>query len=158
MENNTIFFDGFQSPLGNGYEIWFKDHSDQEYSSSEQYMMAKKAELFKDFEIKKQILKSTDPNEQKLLGREIKNFDQNIWSAVSEIIVEQGLQYKFSQNYHILKYLKDTTPLHLAYLGLDKIWGIGLTIDEINENPEIEWPGKNLLGNILMKYRSSLKF
>lgn len=155
-KNNTIFFDGFQSCFGNGYEIWFRDNEGTEYSSSEQYMMAKKAELFKDEVIKNQILAEHSPDKQKLLGRQIKNFDQAVWNENAEKIVLQAITYKFRQNYNIYRNLLACKDSEFAYLGPDKIWGIGLTIEEVNENPDItEWPGENKLGKILTRFKDA---
>ena len=49
------------------------------YWCTEQYMMAKKAELFGDFEIQEEIMKSLSQKEIKGLGRQIRNFNDDIW-------------------------------------------------------------------------------
>ena len=50
-----------------------------EYSSTEQYMMAKKAELFGDHDIWQEILNTDSPYEIKKLGRKVRNFNDNTW-------------------------------------------------------------------------------
>ncbi|MDR0481130.1 MAG: 4Fe-4S binding protein, partial [Gallionellaceae bacterium] len=42
---------------------------------AEQYMMAKKAELFNDAEIQSEIMAAFDPRDMKILGRKVRNFD-----------------------------------------------------------------------------------
>ena len=49
------------------------------YNCCEQYMMYKKAQLFSDFELAKQILKEKNPSNQQKLGRQIRGFNQQIW-------------------------------------------------------------------------------
>ena len=49
------------------------------YTSAEQYMMAEKARLFGDEEIRTEILSISDPRTCKALGRKVKNFDKAVW-------------------------------------------------------------------------------
>ena len=46
--------------------------------------------LFKDQETAQQILQSDDPREQKQLGREVKNFKEEVWSKHCQGIVTKG--------------------------------------------------------------------
>ena len=48
------------------------------YTSAEQYMMAEKAKLFGDEEIRAKILSTSDPRKCKALGRKVKNFDRTV--------------------------------------------------------------------------------
>ncbi len=48
------------------------------YLCMEQYMMAAKAELFGDKEIREQILKCSDQKQIKALGRKVRGFDQKV--------------------------------------------------------------------------------
>lgn len=57
------------------------------YNCAEQYMMAGKARVFNDEETLGKILSASDPKIIKALGREVKNFDTDKWSAVSKDIV-----------------------------------------------------------------------
>lgn len=49
------------------------------YCCMEQFMMANKAELFEDTEIRRQILQCRDPKRMKALGRKVKNFEEAVW-------------------------------------------------------------------------------
>jgi ribA/ribD-fused uncharacterized protein len=71
------------------------DDSSVVYRTAEQYMMHQKAILFSDHEVAAQILKTTAPKEQKALGRQVRNFDQEVWLANRERIVADGSYFKF---------------------------------------------------------------
>ena len=48
------------------------------YLCMEQYMMAGKAALFSDQEIRKEILACSDPKQIKALGRKVRGFEQKV--------------------------------------------------------------------------------
>ena len=129
----------------------------KEYQYAEQFMMAKKAELFNDTEILYQIMTSSNPQTIKKLGREVKHFDPAVWNEKKFEIVVQGNLAKFSQNPELHDFILSTGSKILVEASpYDKIWGIGM-----NENsqdvifPE-RWKGQNLLGFALMKVRAIL--
>ena len=61
------------------------------FSSMEQYMMYNKAMVFSDKEIAKQILETDDVSLIKDLDRKVKNYNDNHWNGVRQIIVYEGL-------------------------------------------------------------------
>jgi len=129
-----------------------------EYKSAEHFMMAKKAELFEDFEIMNQIIKANSPADVKKLGREVKNYNDAIWLENRYEIVKTGNFYKFSQNPELQKFLSSTGEKVLVEASpVDAIWGIGLASDHKNANNPKEWKGLNLLGFALMEVRDELK-
>ena len=73
------------------------------FSSAEQYMMFQKAILFNDNDAAEKIMSTTDPKQQKAIGRLIKNYDDSIWINNRENIVYIGNKAKFSQNPNFLK-------------------------------------------------------
>ena len=93
-----------ESCLGQWYPSPFKVN-DIEYACAEQFMMASKAELFKDSETREKIMHCTNPFEMKKLGREIKNFNSEVWDSHKEKIVFAGNMNKFSQNLDLKSYL-----------------------------------------------------
>jgi len=129
----------------------------EKYNSAEQYMMAEKAKLFGDDEIRKQILKSKHPKQVKSLGRMVRGFKEEIWSENCFDIVKRGNMAKFSQNKELFEFLANTKQRILVEASpVDKIWGIGIGKDTDNiENP-LTWKGKNLLGFALMEVRDEL--
>ena len=61
-------------------------------------MMYQKASCFHDEEIANKILHTDNVARIKQMGRAVKNYNDNYWSGVRQIIVYKGLQAKFSQN------------------------------------------------------------
>lgn len=127
------------------------------YKCAEQYMMCEKARLFKDEEALDRILQAYHPNQMRLIGRQVKNFDSKVWDEKKVQIVKIANLAKFSQNPKLKKYLINTKNKILVKNVLhDKVWGIGLTKDSaLRENP-LNWNGENLLGFILMDIREIL--
>lgn len=123
----------------------------------EQYMMFRKALAFNDMEIASKIMNTAKPSEQKTLGREVKNFNQEQWDAVKEKIVYEGLHEKFTQDSDLADYLLGTGDEEIVEANPeDNIWGIGLDEENALKTPESEW-GQNLLGKLLTKLRDELK-
>lgn len=127
------------------------------FSSMEQYMMYSKAKVFKDEEIAKKILLTSDVAQIKALGRQVSNYDESTWNGVRQIIVYEGLLAKFNQNDDLKDKLKSTGDSVLAECAVkDSIWGIGLSMKDPNRLNKNEWKGKNLLGYALMMVREHL--
>jgi len=162
--NNTInivpFYNG---PFSQWYNSPFKAKPLSlpmltfDFANCEQYMMFEKAMLFDDEDTAKEIMKTNDPKKIKALGRQVKNFNENIWTKNREKIVYTGNLHKFSQNPELLIYLLKTGKAILVEASpYDKIWGVGIA----ENDPEIynikSWRGLNLLGKILMQVRTAL--
>lgn len=129
-----------------------------EYWCVEQYMMAKKAELFKDFAIYRMIMNCNSQRDIKALGRKISGFNENIWVQHREKIVFDGNYAKFTQNPHLKSYImKQKNKILVEASPYDKIWGIGLDSEDIQfvSNP-YNWRGLNLLGFTLMDVRDRI--
>lgn len=137
------------------FSQWFRCRfiwNDIKFSSAEQFMMYRKAVLFNDIEIAKSILTITDQRLIKKLGKEVKNFDPNIWDSNKLEIVYTGNYLKFSQNLDLKKYLLDTEDAIICEASpYDLIWGIG------TKDVKSVWKGENLLGKILMKLRNDFR-
>ncbi len=128
-----------------------------EFSSMEQYMMYKKATCFKDNDIAKRILNSTDVAYIKALGRQVKNYNDSYWSGIRQIVVYEGLLAKFTQNEDLKKMLIGTENNILAECAVkDRIWGIGLSMKAPERFEPEKWQGQNLLGYTLMMAREKL--
>lgn len=128
------------------------------YNCAEQYMMAMKAQLFKDEDACKRIMESKDPRQQKSIGREVKNFNTETWSQYSFSFVVAANVAKFSQNEEFKKVLLESGDRIIVEASpQDKIWGIGLgEFDRRSRNPAL-WQGQNLLGLALMVTRNHIK-
>ena len=128
------------------------------YFSAEQYMMAKKASLFDDVNIQKEILETMDPKECKSLGRKVKNFDGTTWDEAKYEIVKQANYLKFNQNSSLKEFLLSTGQKVIVEASpYDHVWGIGLKQDDARALDPKQWDGENLLGFALMEIRDTLK-
>jgi len=132
--------------------------NDVRYSSAEQWMMARKAELFDDQDILKIILRTQDPGEVKKLGRKVKNFDPAKWDEYKYTFVKEGNLYKFGQNPALRQFLLSTGNAVIVEASpFDGVWGIGLDAQAPGIEDPANWNGENLLGFALMEVRDELK-
>ena len=128
------------------------------FSSMEQYMMYKKALCFEDIHTAESILAAEDVAEIKTLGRLVSNFSESYWNGIRQIIVYEGLIAKFSQNKNLRRLLNSTETSILAECAVkDKIWGIGLSMCDLDRLTIEKWKGQNLLGYTLMMVREKCK-
>lgn len=156
--NKTLYFWGhsganLKACLSNFYYAPFWADN-QKFLYSEQYFMYRKALLFDDNETAEKILKETDVKKIKKLGREVKNFDEEIWNAVKENFMFLACYNKFFFNPKLASYLLSTQNAELVEASpFDKVWGIGFDENSAEKNRD-NW-GENLLGKVLMKLRYS---
>ena len=130
----------------------------QKYCCMEQFMMEKKAQLFGDETIRKQILEGQTPDQFKVLGRKVQGFDQELWDRAKHPIVLNGNWCKFSQNRRLRDFLLSTGDSILVEASpYDTIWGIGLSADSPDAQNPWKWRGQNLLGFALMEVRDELR-
>ena len=123
----------------------------------EQFMMYRKAICFHDNNIAVQILETGDAVRIKDLGRHVSGYDENLWNGVRQLVVYEGLLAKFSQNDKLQKQLKATGNTVLAECAVkDRIWGIGLSMNDPDRFDRTKWKGQNLLGYALMMVRDRL--
>lgn len=128
------------------------------YNCCEQYMMFKKAQLFKDEAMAKKILKEKAPSNQQKLGRQIKGFVPTQWDKNKIGIVWYGNYLKFSQHEDLKQRLLATGNKILAEASpYDLIWGIGFSAKDDLALDQKNWKGQNLLGQVLMSVRKALK-
>ena len=127
------------------------------YTSMEQYMMHRKALTFGDTEIAEKIMSASDFGEIKALGRQVQNYDDRVWSGIRQIVIYEGLLEKFRQNPRLKEHLLAPGDALLAECAFnDRIWAIGLTMQDSNRFDIEKWRGQNLLGFALMQVREKL--
>uniref|UniRef100_UPI004055E90B NADAR family protein n=1 Tax=Agathobacter sp. TaxID=2021311 RepID=UPI004055E90B len=130
----------------------------QEYCCMEQLMMANKAELFGDKEIREEILVCQEPKTMKALGRKVRNFNEATWNKVKYSIVLNGNYEKFSQNEELREFLLSTGDDILVEASpFDAIWGIHMSQNDANAQNPLKWRGSNLLGFALMEARDEIR-
>ena len=119
--------------------------------------MYNKAIVFNDINVANQILKTTDVAVIKQFGRTVANYDDNYWNGIRQIVVYDGLIQKFSQNSELKRMLADTGNSILAECAVrDRIWGIGLSMEDADRFDRTKWKGQNLLGYALMQVRNKI--
>ena len=135
-------------------KIDYKGHT---FISSEQAFMWEKAKLFGDENAAKQILKLTVNSEIKAYGRLIQNFDQEVWDKNKERLMYDVNLAKFLSDSKLKEKLLSTgNELIVECSPLDKIWGIGIGVENAKDDMS-NWKGKNLLGRALMAVRETLR-
>jgi len=125
-----------------------------EFSSAEQFMMYHKAIIFLDREIADSIMQTSNPRKIKEFGRQVKNYDEDIWRYHRSNVVYAANFLKFNQNPDLMDALTNTMGTTLVEAAPnDKVWGIGLAEDNPRAQKRETWEGKNLLGEILTLLR-----
>jgi ribA/ribD-fused uncharacterized protein len=155
VDNMLLFFHE-DCPLSNWYRRTFivKDIT---FFCVEQYLMYCKAMLFGDHEIGLKIMATQEPSEHKRLGRLVKNFNDDLWNQHKENYAFIGNLHKFRQNKEERGYLYDTRELELVEASpYDRIWGVGLGVDDPQIRYKVRWKGQNLHGITLMRVRDRL--
>ncbi|MCP3057767.1 NADAR family protein [Myxococcus sp. K38C18041901] len=127
------------------------------YNCMEQYMMAGKARLFADEEMLARIMASASPKSQKALGRKVSGFVDETWVKERERIIYEGNRAKFTQNASLLEVLLASQGTELVEASpMDRIWGVGLGMDDARILDPSKWRGLNLLGKVLTRLRDDL--
>lgn len=143
--------------LSNWYQSAFSLKG-MKFTSVEQYMMYRKAIMFEDYSARNRVLSTSDAAKIKEIGRSVKNYDEKIWNGQRQLIVYQGLLAKFSQNDVLRARLLNTGSAVIAECAVtDRIWGIGLSVDDDRRFLIDHWQGENLLGFSLMQARNMLQ-
>ena len=160
--NDSIYFYGINDKYGfmsNFFPCKFRDNDGHVFCNSEQYFMYHKCLTFDsdNKDLLKKILSSKSATSIKNYGRQVKNFDDEIWKNKRYNIMLNGLMLKFGQNTDLKNKLLETNNKTLYEASkYDKIWGIGFYAkDAINCDKKLY--GQNLLGKCLMEIRSNLK-
>lgn len=142
-----------------------EDGLTKRFTSVEHYFMYCKAVEFSDTEIAKQLLKNQSGSgpQYKKLGRNVRNYNDSVWSQVRYEHMLNGLRYKFTSNPALKERLLLTGNSILVEASpFDSIWGIGMGKTTRNGRPldwenVTHWRGSNLLGYALMELRDELR-
>lgn len=127
------------------------------FRTAEHWMMWSKARCFSDDRAAAKVLATPHPKAAKEIGREVRNFDENIWAGRRYDVVRTGNLLKFSQNAEERRLLLATGNKILVEASpYDLIWGIGRGEKDPLAHDVTQWRGSNLLGFALMSVRYSL--
>lgn len=128
------------------------------YYNAEQYLMQQKALCCGDEATAARVMENPDPKTVKLLGRAISPYDDAKWCAVRQEVIYRGLLAKFGQNSGLRHQLLSTGDALIAECSPnDRIWGIGIPLDDPRHQDVTQWQGESILGNALMRVRQTLR-
>ncbi len=128
------------------------------FSSSEQYIMYRKCQLFGDSVSAAAVLATDDPAKQQAIGRNAGGFNGRAWDGMKQLFAFRGVLAKFSQNPDLARQLLDTGDAYLVECARsDTIWACGFRPDEDGRLDMGKWRGQNLLGFLLMEVRRILQ-
>ena len=128
------------------------------YNCCEQFMMHRKALLMGDTFAAEIILGEKNPAQHQTLGRQIQNFNQELWDSYKYNIVLQGNRARFHQSPQCRELLLATgDKLIVEASPYDKVWGIGKGASDPDIMDETKWNGQNLLGKVLTQVREEIK-
>ncbi len=114
-----------------------------------------KALLLGDNAVAEKILVTKGPGEIKALEREVSNFDQDVWNANCDRVVERANFLKFSQDERLKKMLMGTGDREIIVTSPnDRVRVIGFDSEHALDNVK-DW-GENKLGKALMRIREQL--
>lgn len=118
--------------------------------------MWRKSMFFNDKEIAEKILATTNPRDAKNLGRKVRGFDNVLWDTVKYDIMFTANFHKYNQNKELCSTL--LSPLFegktfVEASPYDKVWGIGMSMDDDGVDDESNWKGENLLGKVITSIR-----
>jgi ribA/ribD-fused uncharacterized protein len=152
--NVTAFFTA-SSPLSNFAPTSFSIHG-KKYFCVEQYFQLQKALALGKPGIAKKIEISTNQAECKRLGESIQITEA--WVAKAPAVMQVACEAKFNENERARNFLRSTGNNKLVEASPDLFWGAGKKLKDFdNFIPDVDtWPGKNVLGQILMDIRDRL--
>ena len=148
-------FFGELNPLSNFYPAPFI-HEGIHYSTSEQYIQARKADFCGDVDTKQQIMQAKTALKCKSLGKEIKNCDNEKWNQVAAEQCFPGILSKFQQNAGIASFLRNTSTKTILECCYDEVWGNGIPLSNPDcINPK-KYKSQGILGSMLEQVREIL--
>ena len=108
--STAVFFHRPQDPdgyLSNWYPASFTLDGIT-FSSTEQYIMYRKCQIFGDTASASAVLATDDPAQQQAIGKKATGFNVTLWDGLKQAIAFRGLMAKFSQNEDLKKQLLAT--------------------------------------------------
>lgn len=154
-EEYTFFYNN-RTPFSNWYPSTFTVDG-VTFTRMEQFMMYRKAMLFGDRWIARQIMAIDDPAKHQELGRLVTGFNDSVWNENRVPIVTEGSIAKYEQNEKMKAKLLATDGTILVEASpSDGIWGAKMKASDPLINNKKNWPGKNLLGYTLTDVRERM--
>ena len=150
-----VYFWRNKAPFSNFYRRPFT-YKGYDLQFSEQGFMLEKANLF-DLSKVEAIARAIQPDKAKALGRAVQNYDDAVWSSVRYDKMVEVLRAKFKEPLMRNILLRTGDRVIVEASPYDRVWGVGLGMEDARILDEKNWRGQNLLGKALMDIRAELK-
>jgi ribA/ribD-fused uncharacterized protein len=126
------------------------------FQSSEHYVVWRKALMFHEFDVAKEVFTMPKPALIRRIGLTIKNVDPLAWKNARVKIAIEGSLAMFSQHEDLKAKLLATGSSIIACTDEDSIVGIGLAADDPRANDMSNWKGWNIAGKVATEVRRRL--
>ena len=127
------------------------------YSTSEQYIQARKAEFCGDANTKQQIMQSKTALRCKTLGKEIQNCNNKKWNQAAAEQCFPGILSKFRQNAGIASFLKNTGTKTILECCYNDVWGNGIPLSNPDCINPMKFKKQGILSSMLEQVRDILR-
>lgn len=128
------------------------------FPTVEHYFQWSKAKQMGDGASAEKIMKTKTPKSVKALGKKVADFNQEAWDGRKDEVMRAAVKAKVIQHPDILAKLQETGNRMIGEANArDSYWGIGTGPETAKAKTPSKWPGKNVLGKILMEIRGELK-
>lgn len=129
-----------------------------EFSTLEHYLMYHKAKLMGDNVVADRILVAPNSKLAKSLGREVSNWNEELWVSKRESIMIEGITLKVASHHNLRSMLLNTGSCIIVECSpYDKVWSCGMIESECRTRPHLQWSGRSLLGKCWMEVRRRLR-
>jgi len=145
-DTHVFFYGSIFSQWG---DAPFRDREGNNFFTAEHFMMYHKAKCFDDKEMMEKILKERSPKAVKAFGRQVKNFNKEKWEKIAMPVVILGNYLKFNNDKLRPQILEHKDRFFVEASPYDRIWGIGLAVNDDKIFDRRNWRGTNWLGESL---------
>ena len=156
----AFFFTEWPSNFKETSFTWEAFGEKHEFFCTEQAFMWAKAKYFGDeVTASKILLEQNSPMACKQLGRLVENYDDKKWNLVRYSFMHDVNYEKYKQDLMLRAKLLNPQFDNKTFVEAsptDRIWGIGLGIEDHNLENENSWRGQNLLGKAITQVRAEI--
>ncbi len=128
----------------------------REFKSMEHAYVFKKASDNNLVDLAEEAIEVEHSGKAKAISKKIDKIIGEGWEPYSQDTMEYLLQAKFDQNEAFRTALRETGHCLIAHTVPDKFWGTALSPDVSGKVEPTHWPGKNIMGGMLMKLRDAM--
>lgn len=156
QSDSVVIFFGKASPLSNHHPSPFT-LEDHQFATVEQFLAWKRGTLSGNQSLINKALISTNPTTCKSILNDLKQDNIEQWAQQRGQIALVGVRAKFVQNTDLANFLRNTHPKQLGETSFNKVWGIGIPLNNSQATDPTKWvKDGNLLGTTLTQIREEL--